>query len=52
VLYFAGGEAELPTVPEDKKIKRSKANANMTSEVIDKDSPAEGSRRRTKKVVE
>jgi hypothetical protein len=47
VLYFAGGEAELPTIPEPKKIKRK---VETTSESI-KDT-AEGVRRRTKKVVE
>jgi len=47
VLYFAGGEAELPTIPEPKKIKRK---VEATSESI-KDT-AEGARRRTKKAVE
>lgn len=47
VLYFAGGEAELPNIPEPKKIKRK---VETTSESI-KDK-AEGARRRTKKVVE
>jgi hypothetical protein len=47
VLYFAGGEAELPNIPEPKKIKRK---VETTSESI-KDT-AEGARRRTKKVVE
>jgi predicted butyrate kinase (DUF1464 family) len=47
VLYFAGGEAELPTVPEPKKVKRT---VETTSESIKE--TAEGARRRTKKVVE
>ena len=47
VLYFAGGEAELPSIPESKKIKRK---VETTSESI-KDT-AEGARRRTKKAVE
>ena len=40
----------MPTVPTPKKAKRSKADA--TSEVIDKESPVDGARRRPKKVVE
>jgi len=47
VLYFAGGEAELPTIPEPKKIKRK---VETTTESI-KDK-AEGARRRTKKAVD
>jgi hypothetical protein len=47
VLYFAGGEAELPAIPEPKKIKRK---VETTSESIKE--TAEGARRRTKKVVE
>jgi hypothetical protein len=47
VLYFAGGEAELPTIPEPKKIKRK---VETTSESIKE--TAEGARRRTKKVIE
>jgi hypothetical protein len=47
VLYFAGGEAELPAIPEPKKIKRK---VETTSESIKE--KAEGARRRTKKVVE
>jgi len=40
----------LPTAPTPKKAKRSKADA--ISEVIDKASPVDGARRRTKKVAE